>query len=295
MGRVCYRPCETACNRAQLDAVVGINAVERFLGDEALRRGWSIAAPGEPSGKRVLVVGRALGPVRRLPPSPARPRGCDPRLRVGGRGHDRFGTPRTAFPARVLDGEIARILEMGVRLELNHTITDLLAEMREGGFDATFLAVGAHIGEARPTSRPAMRPGSSTRCRCCAAWSREKPMLGRRVAVYGGGNTAMDAARTARRLGATEAIVVYRRTGSGCRPTTSRSRRLSREGVTMKWLSTVKHAGAGKLLIERMELDGDGFPQPTGETRGAGCRLARSSRSARRPISPSSPPSPEWR
>jgi NADPH-dependent glutamate synthase beta subunit-like oxidoreductase len=56
MGRVCYRPCETACNRAQLDSAVGINSVERFLGDEALRQGWKVPALA-PTGKRVLVVG----------------------------------------------------------------------------------------------------------------------------------------------------------------------------------------------------------------------------------------------
>ena len=57
MGRVCYHPCETACNRAQLDTAVGINSVERFLGDEAIRQGWTLPAPGAPSGRRVLIVG----------------------------------------------------------------------------------------------------------------------------------------------------------------------------------------------------------------------------------------------
>jgi NADPH-dependent glutamate synthase beta subunit-like oxidoreductase len=57
MGRVCYRPCETACNRAQLDSAVGINSVGRFLGDEALRQGWQAPVDAAPTGKRVLVVG----------------------------------------------------------------------------------------------------------------------------------------------------------------------------------------------------------------------------------------------
>ena len=56
MGRVCYHPCETACNRCQLDEAVGINSVERFLGDEGIRRGWQLSAPGLASGRRVLVV-----------------------------------------------------------------------------------------------------------------------------------------------------------------------------------------------------------------------------------------------
>ena len=93
----------------------------------------------------------------------------------------------------------------------------------------------------------------------------EKPLLGRRVAVYGGGNTAMDVARTARRLGATEAVVVYRRTRDRMPAHDFEVEEAEEEGVRMKWLSTVKRAEAGVLTIERMELDENGFPQPTGE------------------------------
>jgi 2-oxoacid:acceptor oxidoreductase delta subunit (pyruvate/2-ketoisovalerate family) len=90
-------------------------------------------------------------------------------------------------------------------------------------------------------------------------------MLGRRVAVYGGGNTAMDAARTARRLGASEAVVVYRRTRDKMPAHDIEVEEALEEGVTMRWLSTVAHADAGKLVIEKMKLDETGFPQPTGE------------------------------
>ena len=90
-------------------------------------------------------------------------------------------------------------------------------------------------------------------------------MLGRRVAVYGGGNTAMDAARTARRLGAAEAVVVYRRTRDRMPAHDIEVEEALEEGVTMRWLSTVAHAGDGKLVIEKMRLDETGFPQPTGE------------------------------
>jgi NADPH-dependent glutamate synthase beta subunit-like oxidoreductase len=91
------------------------------------------------------------------------------------------------------------------------------------------------------------------------------PMLGRRVAVYGGGNTAMDAARTARRLGASEAVVVYRRTRDKMPAHDIEVTEALEEGVTMRWLSTVAHADEGKLVIEKMKLDQTGFPQPTGE------------------------------
>ena len=79
IGRVCYHPCETACNRVQIDEAVGINAIERFLGDEAIRHGWTVGALAARSGKRVLVVGAgSVGAVRRLPPRPPGPRGGDP-------------------------------------------------------------------------------------------------------------------------------------------------------------------------------------------------------------------------
>jgi NADPH-dependent glutamate synthase beta subunit-like oxidoreductase len=93
----------------------------------------------------------------------------------------------------------------------------------------------------------------------------DAPQLGRRVAVYGGGNTAFDAARTAKRLGAEEAVVVYRRTRDRMPAHDSELEEALAEGVTVKWLSTIRHADGGKLMLERMELDESGFPQPTGE------------------------------
>jgi NADPH-dependent glutamate synthase beta subunit-like oxidoreductase len=93
----------------------------------------------------------------------------------------------------------------------------------------------------------------------------EPPALGRRVVVYGGGNTAFDAARTAKRLGAEDAVVVYRRTRDRMPAHDMELEEALQEGVTVKWLSTIKHADAGRVMVERMELDETGFPQPTGE------------------------------
>ena len=90
-------------------------------------------------------------------------------------------------------------------------------------------------------------------------------MLGRRVVVYGGGNTAMDVARTAKRLGATQAIVVYRRTREKMPAHDFEVEEALEEGVMVKWLSTIKQADAGALTIEKMRLDEKGNPQPTGE------------------------------
>ena len=144
-------------------------------------------------------------------------------------------------------------------------MTDLQAEMRDGGFDAAFLAVGAHI------SRRAYIPaGSATRVLDAVSVLRsmegeEPPRLGRRVVVYGGGNTAMDVARTAKRLGAEEAVVVYRRTRERMPAHDFELEEALEEGVLVKWLSTIKRAGEGRIVVERMELDESGFPQPTGE------------------------------
>jgi 2-oxoacid:acceptor oxidoreductase delta subunit (pyruvate/2-ketoisovalerate family) len=266
MGRVCYHPCETACNRAQLDEAVGINSVERFLGDEAIRCGWQVEVAAEPTGKRLLVVG-------------AGPSGLSAAYHLARLGHDvtirdagpaaggmmRFGIPRYRLPRDVLDAEVQRILDLGVSLELNSKVTNLFDTMREGQFDAVFVAVGAHLSK-----RAYIPAGSAAKILDAVSLLRsmegeDAPMLGRRVVVYGGGNTAIDAARTAKRLGAEEAIVVYRRTRERMPAHDFEVEEAEEEGILMKWLSTIKHADQGKLVVEKMELDETGFPQPTGE------------------------------
>ena len=265
MGRVCYRPCETACNRAQLDSAVGINSVERFLGDEALRQGWTIPVAAAPTGKRVLVVG--AGPSGLSAAYHLTRLGHAVTLRDAGAapgGMMRYGIPKYRLPRDILDAEISRILDMGVTLELNTTVTGIQAELEEN-FDAAFVAAGAHIGR-----RAYIPAGDSARIMDAVSLlhgmeDAEPPLLGRRVAVYGGGNTAMDAARTARRLGASEAVVVYRRTRDRMPAHDIEVTEALEEGVTMRWLSTVAQADEGKLVIEKMKLDETGFPQPTGE------------------------------
>jgi NADPH-dependent glutamate synthase beta subunit-like oxidoreductase len=175
----------------------------------------------------------------------------------------RFGIPRYRLPRDILDAEIQRILDLGVELELNRTVTDIEDAM--SGFDAAFLAVGAHIGK-----RAYIPAGSAAKVLDAVSVLRDMegsdpPLLGRRVAVYGGGNTAMDVARTARRLGAEEAIVVYRRNRERMPAHDFEVEEAIEEGVLVKWLSTIKQADGGRLVLERMELDESGFPQPTGE------------------------------
>ena len=148
MGRVCYHPCETACNRAQIDEAVGINSVERFLGDEAIRCGWQFVPPAVESGKRVLVVG--AGPSGLSAAYHLRRLGHTVEIHEAGPlagGMMRFGIPKYRLPRDVLDAEVNRILAMGVTLRLNAKVDNIVETMQAGAFDAAFLAVGAHIAK----------------------------------------------------------------------------------------------------------------------------------------------------
>ncbi|MGB7906213.1 MAG: NAD(P)-binding protein [Steroidobacteraceae bacterium] len=266
MGRVCYHPCETACNRAQLDECVGVNAIERFIGDEALKHGWKFRSAAKSTGMRVLVVG-------------AGPSGLSAAYQLARAGHTvtireagplaggmmRFGIPKYRLPREVLDAEIARIVALGVTIELNSKVEDVLAAKTEGRFDAVFLAVGAHLAK-----RAYLPAGSAGKMLDAVAVLRsmegeDRPLLGRRVVVYGGGNTALDVARTAKRLGAEESVIVYRRTREKMPAHDAELEEALQEGVLVKWLSTIREAGESSITVEKMTLDEKGMAQPTGE------------------------------
>jgi NADPH-dependent glutamate synthase beta subunit-like oxidoreductase len=264
-GRVCYRPCETACNRGQLDQAVSVHAVERFLGDEALKQGWTVA-PGTASGKRVLVVG--AGPSGLSAAYHLRRLGHGVTIHDAGPvagGMMRFGIPKYRLPRDVLDGEIRRIQDLGVAIELDSKVADLPRLMREGGFSAAFVAVGAHL--AKRTGIPAREAGKILDAVSLLRGleSGEKPQLGRRVVVYGGGNTAIDAARTAKRLGAEEALIVYRRNRAQMPAHDFEVEEALEEGVVVRWLETIKRIEETTFTVEKMALDQTGWPQPTGE------------------------------
>jgi len=266
MGRVCYHPCENACNRAQIDEAVGINSVERFLGDVAIRNGWQFERPQAETGKRALVVG--AGPSGLSAAYHLRRMGHAVEIHEAGPltgGMMRFGIPKYRLPRDILDAEVRRITDLGVIIKLNSKVDRIVESMQAGRFDAAFLAVGAHIGK-----RAYIPAGSAAKVLDAVSLLRsmegeDKPLLGRRVVVYGGGNTAIDAARTAKRLGATEAIIVYRRTRDRMPARDFEVEEALQEGIMMKWLSTIKRMDEGVLTVERMKLDEKGFPQPTGQ------------------------------
>lgn len=267
-GRVCYHPCESSCNRRELDGAVSIHAVERFLGDLAIREGWPLPAPEPAHGaaRRVLVVG-------------AGPAGLAAAYHLARLGHFveirdaepfaggmmRFGIPAYRLPRDVLTAELRRIEALGVRVVPDHRVEDLLAEKEAGAFDAAFVAVGAHVSQhvdvpacdathvldALPFLHGVSLGG--------------RPQLGRRVVVYGGGNTAIDAARTVMRLGGAEPLIIYRRDRAHMPAHLFEASEAEEEGIRFQWLTSIRDIGGGELTVERMRLDAQGRPQPTGE------------------------------
>ncbi|MBS0198059.1 MAG: NAD(P)-binding protein [Planctomycetes bacterium] len=266
MGRVCYHTCEGACNRAKLDKPVGIHAIERFLGDLAIAEKWNVNVEAKASGKSVLVVG--AGPSGLAAAYHLALLGHAVTIREAGPfagGMMRFGIPKYRLPREVLDAEIQRIVDLGVKIELNTRVDDLDAVLATHRFDAVFLAVGAHLAK-----RAYIPAGDASKILDAVSLLRgmetgEQPLLGRRVLVYGGGNTAMDAARSAKRLGATETIVVYRRTREKMPAHDFEVQEAMEEGIMFKWLSTIKSESGGTFTVEKMKLDDKGKPQPTGE------------------------------
>ncbi len=264
-GRVCYHPCETSCNRQQVDSAVSIHVVERFLGDLAAERNWPVPIDAAASGKRVLIVG--AGPSGLSAAYHLTRLGHAVEIREAGPlpgGMLHFGIPAYRLPRKDLMKEIARIESIGVKIVLNHKVEDVLAERLAGNFDAVFIAIGAHVSKhVDIPARDAVKVLDAVAL-LRGVSAGEAPLLGRRVVIYGGGNTAMDAARTVRRLGAEEALIVYRRDRAHMPAHGFEADEALTEGVKIKWLTTIKAIEGGDLTVEMMQVDANGRAQPTG-------------------------------
>jgi len=266
MGRVCYHPCENACNRGQLDDAVGINSVERFLGDQAIRERWQMPA-GADSGKRVMVIGAGPGGLS-----------CAYHLRRLGHqvevfdandkpgGMIRYGIPHYRMPRETLTAEIARIEAMGAGIRCNHRIDDPVDAMARGGFDALFIATGAPLANQIPIPTADGFPLLDA-LQVLRDHEQESPTaLFGHVVVYGGGNTAIDVARSAVRLGALSATVVTRESRRHMAAHPAEIAEALEEGVSLVTLRSIQRVdNGGKVVMERMSATNERRPRPLGE------------------------------
>jgi 2-oxoacid:acceptor oxidoreductase delta subunit (pyruvate/2-ketoisovalerate family) len=267
-GRVCHHPCEAGCNRRDFDEAVAVHSVERALGDHALRMPHP---PPQPlvHPERVAVVG--AGPAGLACAYHLARQGYavtiyDEAAEAG--GLLRQGIPAYRLPRDVLDRQIDRIASMGVEIRTGVRLAGDAARAELDAYDAVFYATGAHRGKPMGVAGED-GPGIVAGLEFLKAVNRgERPELGRRVAVIGGGNTAMDCARTALRLGA-EPVVVYRRTRDEMPAIAQEVDEAVREGIEFVFLAAPSafRWDDGRLVemrVTRMEL---GEPDASGRRR----------------------------
>jgi formate dehydrogenase beta subunit len=265
LGLVCFHPCESVCRRGQLNEPIAIAALKRCAAEQGAA---AQSATKEPTGKKVAIVGSG-------------PAGLTAAYYLARLGHSatvfeslpepggmmRVGIPGYRLPREVLDREIDFIRATGVEIRVNSRVEDLAA-LRDQGYDAVFLALGAHRG-----LKMGVEGEESDAVIECISLLREVSQgvtvkLGERVAVVGGGNAAVDAARTARRSGAREVTIVYRRSREEMPATQEEIEGAIEEGIKIEFLAAPKklekHNGGLRVECLRMEL---GEPDASGRKR----------------------------
>jgi NADPH-dependent glutamate synthase beta subunit-like oxidoreductase len=238
-GRVCPHPCESECNRKDKEAPVGINRLERFVGDYALDKGWELPRDGDAKfDEKISIVGSGHA-------------GLSCAYHLARRGYPvvmyesyektggmlRYGIPPYRLPHDVIDAEVQRILDLGVELKTGVTIgRDISIEDLKAESAAVFVGIGAHVGKKlRVDGEDAANVMSGTEFLRQANLG-NAPDVGDKVLVIGGGDTAIDAARVSRRLDA-DVTIVYRRTRAEMPAIDEEVVGAEEEGVTMHFLA----------------------------------------------------------
>lgn len=265
-GRACYHPCEDSCNRGDLDGSVSIHAVERFLGDMANASGWKVSVAENKNSKRILIIG--AGPGGLSAAYHLRRMGHEVEIReaysIPG-GMMQYGIPAYRLPRDILQQDIERIKEMGVKIVCNHRVDDLEKEKQEGNFDAVFLGIGAGKPSLLdiPTQDGADVVSAVEFLHDVSAG--KEPKVGANVLVYGAGNTAMDAARSAFRMGAKNVTIIFFWDRPHMEAHDFEIVDADAEGTKFKCMSTISSIEKNKVVLRKMVVGATGRPEPTEE------------------------------
>jgi formate dehydrogenase (NADP+) beta subunit len=255
MGRICVKPCETGCNRNHIDTTINIHAVERFIGDEAIRQQWPVRNNVTPTGKKVLVVG-------------AGPGGLSAAYHLTRMGHtvEIFeagshpggllwtGVPDYRLPNTILKSEIDRIVKMGVTIRLNYKVQDVLGEKETGNFDAVFLSIGAQLIHTEEFEQD-----DSVYTKDAFSFFKDyklnaSPYISKKVVVYGGGKLALYLARIVKRFDS--AVAVYFPGDKKMMPAYDyETEDALAEGVDVQLLKSISSIKDKKITLEKMKME----------------------------------------
>ena len=264
MGRVCVKPCETGCNRNHIDTTINIHAVERYIGDEAIRQKWPIQFSMPTNGKKVMIVGSG-------------PAGLSAGYHLARLGYTvdifeadheaggllRTGIPDYRLPKDILDFEIERIERSGVTIHVNHKVNDILKVKQEGNYDAVFLAIGAQLIHQETFENDASIQVTDAFHFFNDVRATPLHYAGKQIVVYGGGKLALYLARMTRRF-KSDAAVYFWGDEKAMPAYDYETEDAMAEGVQIELLKRISKIENNHIVLEKMKME-KGKPVGTGE------------------------------